>query len=60
MPTWIFTLFTELPAVVSAIEQILATDAAKTVEQAIGELVSHITPGKPNSAALGPDAEPKA
>ena len=45
-------LFTQLPAIVSAIEAILNSGEAKTVEDAIGSLISHITPGKPNSTTL--------
>lgn len=50
--TNMFTLFTQLPAVITAIEAIITSDPAKTIENAIEEFVNHITPGKPNSPTL--------
>lgn len=45
-----------LEAVVEGIQAIMASDATKRVEQGIADLINHLTPGKPNSPALGPDA----
>jgi len=45
-------LFEKLPALVTAIETILNSGEVKTVEDAISALISHITPGQPNSPAL--------
>lgn len=63
MPTWILQLFTMAPtffnegmALIKAIQAIMASDAAKSAEQAGKDLLDHITPGKPNSPALGPNA----
>lgn len=53
-------LFTQLPAIVSAIEAILSSGEAKTVEDAISALINHITPGKPNSTTLTAEAAPPA
>lgn len=67
MPVWILQLFTMAPtvfnegmAIVKAFQAIMASDAAKTAEQAGKDLINHMTPGKPNSPALGPDAPPPA
>lgn len=66
-PSTVFFLLSQLPngvkaveAVVQAIQTIMASDQAKTIEQSIGDLISHVTKGQPNSAALGPAAAPPA
>ena len=51
-------LIQTLPAVVQAVQQILASDAAKSLEQAVADVINHVTPGRPNSPALAPEATP--
>lgn len=45
-------LLSQLPTLITAIEHIINSGEAKTVEDAIGTLINHVTPGKPNSPAL--------
>lgn len=52
-------LFSELSKLVPAIEAIMASGEAKTVEDAIGALINHATPGKPNSPTLSGPAPQK-
>lgn len=47
-----------IPQVVAAIQQIMASDAAHTVESAVEEIISHLTPGGPAAKALAPSAKP--
>lgn len=47
-----------IPQVVAAIQQIMASDAAHTVESAIQEIIAHLTPGGPAAQALSPHASP--
>lgn len=46
-----------LPTLTAAVQSILASDSAHTVETAVAELCSHNTPGQPDSPALSA-AEP--
>lgn len=58
-PMILVQIFTMVPQLVSAVEAILSSDAAHTIESAIAALISHNTPGAPNAPALAPTA-PKA
>lgn len=51
-------VMTTLPRIIAAVQQIMASDAAHTVESAVEELIGHVTPGAANSAALAPTAKP--
>jgi hypothetical protein len=53
----IFQIATALPSVIKAIQTILASNEAHTIESAVGELISHNTAGQPNSPALSPTAQ---
>lgn len=48
----IFQILTTLPAIVKAIEALLASKEATTIEQAIATLINHNTVGQPNSPTL--------
>jgi hypothetical protein len=54
-----FQLASALPAIIKAIQTILASNEAKTLEDAVSVIISHNTPGQPNSPSLAPTAEPK-
>ena len=47
-----------LPKIIDAVRTIRASDAGKTVEGAVEDLIHHITPGGPAAPALSPDAPP--
>ena len=47
-----------IPQVVAAIQQIMASDEAHTIESAVQDIIHHLTPGGPAAAALSPHAEP--
>lgn len=59
-PMILVQLFTMMPKLVQAVQAILASDAAHTIESAIEVLTGHVTPGQPNAPALGPTAPPVA
>lgn len=50
-------LMTMIPALINAVEAIMASDAAHTIESAIAVLIGHNTPGQPNAPALAPTAD---
>jgi hypothetical protein len=53
---WVSALVQILPILHQAIQQICAAEGV-TEEQAVGKLIDHLTPGKPNSPTLsGPAA----
>lgn len=47
---------TAIPKVVTAIQQIMASDAGHTVTSAFEQFFHHNTAGQPNASALGPTA----
>lgn len=49
-------LMANLPKLIDAVRTILASKEAQTIEDAVGQLMHHITPGGPNSPALAPSA----
>jgi hypothetical protein len=49
---------TLIPKIVEAVQQIMASDQAHTIESAFEQLVKHVTPGQPAAPALGPHASP--
>lgn len=51
-PMILVQIFTMIPQLVSAVQTIMASDAAHTIESAVQELMQHNTPGQPNSPAL--------
>jgi len=51
-------LFTMIPQLVAAVQTLMASDSAHTIESAVGALMQHNTPGQPNAAVLGPTAKP--
>lgn len=51
------SIFAQLPTVITAIQAIMNSDAAHTVESAVSEWVNHNTPGQPNSPALSQTAK---
>lgn len=51
-PMIIVQIFSAIPQLVQAVQTILSSDAAHTIESAVEELISHNTPGQPNSPAL--------
>ena len=51
-------LMTIIPGLISAIQEIMASNAAHTIITAVQELLAHVTPGQPASAALSPTAVP--
>lgn len=56
----IFQILTTLPSIVKAIEAILASKEAQTLEQAISAIISHNTPGQPNSQTLSQGTDQQA
>jgi hypothetical protein len=48
----IIQIVSAIPTIVKAVEAILSSDAGKTIEQAITEVIHHNTPGQPNSPSL--------
>jgi hypothetical protein len=58
MSSILIQLFTALPDLVKAVQAIMNSDAGHTIESAVEALVNHVTAGKPNAPALGPDAKP--
>jgi hypothetical protein len=46
-----------IPQVVAAIQQIMASDEAHTIESAVQDIIHHLTPGGPAAPALAPHAE---
>jgi hypothetical protein len=52
----IFQIATALPSVIKAVQTILASNEAHTIESAVSELIQHNTAGQPNSSALSPTA----
>lgn len=61
-PMTLITIVTQamtvIPQIVTAVQQIMASDAAHTIESAVEELIAHVTPGQANSPALAPSANP--
>lgn len=51
-PAILIQLFTAIPSLVKAVEEIMGSDAAHTIESAVQELINHNTKGAPNSPAL--------
>lgn len=49
-------LMANLPKLIDAVRTILASKEAKTIEDAVGQLLNHVTPGGPASPALAPNA----
>ena len=47
-----------IPQVVAAIQQIMASDEAHTIESAVQDIIHHLTPGGPAAAALSATATP--
>lgn len=47
-----------IPQVVAAIQQIMASDQAHTIESAVQMIISHLTPGAPPASALMSTATP--
>lgn len=45
-------LFTMVPQLVQAVQTIMSSDAAHTIESAIQALIKHNTPGQPNVKSL--------
>ena len=45
-------LFTMVPQLVQAVQAIMSSDAAHTIESAVQDLIKHNTPGQPNVKAL--------
>jgi hypothetical protein len=54
-PAILIQLFTAIPSLVQAVQTILNSDAGHTIEGAVGILINHNTPGKPNAPALAPE-----
>jgi hypothetical protein len=48
---WAAIIIQILPAVVQAV-QTVATDRGKPVDQVVGDVINHLTPGQPNAPAL--------
>jgi len=57
-PMILVQLFTMIPQLVAAVQTLMASDSAHTIESAVGALMQHNTPGQPNAAVLGPTAKP--
>lgn len=55
-PAILIQFFTAIPQLIKAIETIMNSDAAHTIESAVKALINHNTPGQPNAPALGFDA----
>jgi lysozyme family protein len=53
-PLIIVEILSKLPTLVKAVQDILASDAAHTIESAVAEWAGHNTKGQPNSPALSP------
>lgn len=53
-PTVLIQVLSMLPQLVNAVEAILASDGAHTIESAVKVLLDHNTPGQPNAPALAP------
>lgn len=53
-PTVLIQILSMLPQLVNAVEAILASDGAHTIESAVKVLLDHNTPGQPNAPALAP------
>lgn len=49
---------TAIPKVVTAVQTIMASDAALTIKQAFEQFFAHNTAGQPNAPALSPTAKP--
>lgn len=49
---------TVIPQVVAAIQQIMASDGAHTIESAVEQIISHLTPGMAPAPALLSTARP--
>lgn len=45
-------LFSAVPSLVQAVQTILNSDSAHTIESAVEALINHNTPGQPNSKPL--------
>lgn len=56
-PMIIVQVLTMMPQLINAVETILASDSAHTIEAAIKQLIAHNTPGQPNAPALAPTAK---
>ena len=56
-PLILVQLFTLIPQLVQAVQTIMASDSAHTIESAIGTLMAHNTAGQPNASALSPNAK---
>lgn len=51
-PAVLIQLFTAIPSLIKAVETILQSDQAKTIEDAVKALINHNTPGQPNATPL--------
>lgn len=51
-PMILVSLFSAIPQLVQAVQTLLSSDAAHTIESAIAALIAHNTPGQPNATAL--------
>ena len=58
-PMILVQLFTMIPQLVAAVQAIMSSDSAHTIESAVQALTAHNTPGLPNVAVLGPAAVAK-
>lgn len=47
-----------IPQVIVAIQQIMASDQAKTIGSAVQDVIHHLTPGDRNAPELSPTATP--
>jgi hypothetical protein len=56
---WFAIVMQILPLIKNAVE-IVSKSTGKTPEQAVQEVMAHLTPGAPNASALGPDSKFKA
>ena len=54
---WFAIVMQLLPLIKSAVE-IVSKASGKTPEQAVQDVMNHLTPGAPNAAALSPQAPP--
>lgn len=59
-PLILVQLFTAIPKLVQAVQEIMNSTAGHTIVSAVEELINHNTPGKSNSAALSPSSIPTA
>ena len=48
---WVTIIMQLLPVVLKAVETV-ASDKGKPVEDVVGDVINHLTPGQPNASAL--------